>query len=271
MSQEEGDIVKDADLIEEIKEAGEKLTKDVEVDVKTSEYTEFEQEQMKLGWKPDGEKSAEEWSRSKPLYDEIKNRGKQLAQMQKAIDQLTEHMKKTEDAAYKKALAKLNKEKQEAIERGDVEGVMEVEKKFNETQKALEQQAPPPEVEQFWNKYEKLFSSADYEEMEIAAFIRQRDNELAVRNMSPGDHMKVLEEHMLKKFPNYFNAGKEVIDRDDSGVESIDNSRKMNRKGKLTFKDLTDSEKEVARNFEKCGIMKIEDYISEVQKLRAAE
>ncbi len=271
------DKMNEEDIIAQLAKAGKDLesgeavaeesseAKAAEID--TSKYTEFEQEQMKLGWKPDGEKSAEEWARAKPLYDEIKNRGKQLSKMQEAIDQLTSHMKKQEEIAYQKALKKLNKEKQDAIERGDVQEVMEVEKKYEEMNQQPKE--PPAEVKQFFDKYSDIFNSSNYDEMQIAEFAYARDKQLGAKGLPLDQHMKTLEEHMKKQFPNYFGYEKEVVARNDSGVESTTSAavagHRPVKSGKLTFNDLTDEQKAVARNFEQLNIMSIDEYLTSIK------
>ena len=56
--------------------------------------TEFEQEQHAKGWNPGGPKSAEEWARSEPLYEEIKRRGKENKQLQRTLESLKDMLDK---------------------------------------------------------------------------------------------------------------------------------------------------------------------------------
>ena len=232
------------------------------------EYTEFEQEQMAKGWKPDGVKSAEEYARTEPLYEEIKARGKQLKQMQKAIESLTEHMTKQEKLAYEKALETLRQEKNDAIYRGDVQAVAQIEQEQHRLT------TPPPvrvpEADAFTEKYEKLFKSSGFEEMEIVKFIEQRDIDLMARKLSPAEHMAMLEDHMLKKFPHYFGGSKETVDRASHGVETGQGSNvaRKSTRTKYTFNDLSPEQRQVARDFEKFGIMKVDDYIKQLVELK---
>jgi len=235
------------------------------------EYTEFEKEQMEKGWNPDGPKSAEEYSRSQPLYDEIKARGKQIKQMQKTLDSLTEHMSKQEKLAYEKALETLRQEKEEAIQRGDVHGVMDVEQRQNNMLAEAKEQKQEviPEAEAFAEKYEHIFKSADFDEVEITKFVMERDSELMAKNLSPKQHMELLESHMLKKFPNYFGNGKETVTRGNQSVESGNGSNVVGKssKSKYTFHDLNPEQRRVARDFEKYGIMKVGAYIKQLVEL----
>lgn len=236
------------------------------------QYTSFEQEQIEKGWNPEGVKSAEEWSRSEPLYEEIKARGKEIKRMQKALDALTEHMTKQEKIAYDKALKTLSQEKEDAILRGDVKAVQQIEQQHIEltTPKEIKK---IPEADEFTERYEHILNSANFEEMEIAAFVYSRDKELMDRKLSPAEHMKTLESHMLKKFPSYFNKGKEeeVVDRARSRtVETGEGSNvsRVSGKKKFNFHDLSPEQKQVARDFEKFGVMKIDKYIEQLIELK---
>jgi hypothetical protein len=62
--------------------------------------TDFEKEQQAKGWNPEGEKSAEEWLRAQPLYDEIKKRGKEIKQLQRTVDNMKSVMEKQTKLAY---------------------------------------------------------------------------------------------------------------------------------------------------------------------------
>lgn len=238
-------------------------------DGESKEYTEFEKEQMSKGWNPDGVKSAEEYARTEPLYDELKNRGKQIKQMQKTLDEVKDHIKKQEQVAFDKALAHLRQERLEAIARGDIQAVMDIEKHQHNMQQVTETSAVIPEADAFTEKYEHIFKSSDYEEMEIAEFVKNRDVELMNRHMSPKEHMATLEQHMLKKFPSYFGQ-KEVVNRSETSVESGTGSNvaKKASKTRYTLHDLSPEQKQVARDFEKFGIMKIDEYIKQLAEAK---
>lgn len=229
------------------------------------EYTAFEKEQMDKGWNPDGIKSAEEYARTEPLYEEIKARGKQLKQMQKAIDSLTEHMTKQEKLAYNRALDTLRKEKEEAVLRGDLQTVTQIE---HEQARLTTVPESIPEADAFTDKYGHIFKSPGFEEMEIAEFVKQRDIDLMSRKLSPKDHMQALEEHMVKRFPNYFNK-KEVVSRDNSSVEmgDGDNVARKSSNRKYSFNDLSYEQKKVAQDFKSRGIMTVEKYIKDLVDL----
>ncbi len=51
----------------------------------------IEEEAQAKGWKEDGEKSAEEFLRAEPLYDELKERGKKLNKQEKEILELKDY------------------------------------------------------------------------------------------------------------------------------------------------------------------------------------
>lgn len=104
--------------------------------------------------------------------------------------------------------------------------------------------------------------------MEIAEFVKQRDIDLMSRKLSPKDHMQALEEHMVKRFPNYFNK-KEVVSRDNSSVEigDGDNVARKSSNRKYSFNDLSYEQKKVAQDFKSRGIMTVEKYIKDLVDL----
>lgn len=273
MSDEIEQQIKDALAAEGINadEAMDKATEKDETPVTKDhgdrEFTELEQEQLAKGWDPDGVKSAEEFARAEPLYEKIKAQSKELKQTKRAVDELKALMQKQEKLAYQKALDTLRQEKDEAILRGDLSTVREIEKQQQEMDNAPQPVAAP--VADFLERYGDLFKSTDYEEMKIVEFVTRRDSELMRRKLPPEEHVKLVEEHMMKEFPNYFGAGKETVGR-AQGVEAGLGSNVAGKPSaikKHTFHSLSDEQKKVARDFEKLGIMKTDEYIKSLVDL----
>lgn len=195
-----------------------------------------------------------------PLQEKINSQNKEIEQMKNAVDKFKELMDKQEKVAYNKALETLRMEKEEAILRGDVQAVMDIEKQ----QTNMNVAETPVAVTNFLQKYDKIFNSYGYEEMKIAEFAKRRDVDLLKLGLSPDEHVKVVEEHMKLEFPNYFGNQKEQVNRNSESIESGIGSnvaRKSTNKSKITFHDLSDDEKKVARDLEKSGAMKIDDYL----------
>src|SRR5260221_586255 len=250
---------------ENLKEIG--LNKDLQQS--EGGLTEFEQEQKTKGWNPDGPKSAEEWARAKPLYDEIEKRGDRLKRMERTIEEMKSLMSKQEHAAYQRAMTELMKNRDAAIALGDVTAVKNLERQMASTQPAISQQQIPSATQEFMQRNKDWYEGTSYEAMKMTQFAKQRDNELASKNLSPDEHMAILEEHIQKEFPKYFNK---EDDRQSSSqaVESGTGDSNVVRtvgKKKYTLKDLNSYQKQAARDFERLGVIKVDEYIEQLIKV----
>ena len=226
--------------------------------------TAFEEEQAAKGWNPNGPKSAEEWARAEPLYEELKVRGKEIKQMKRTIDELKNHMQKQEQLAYEKALSELNNQRREAIATGNAELV----EKLDEERVKLDMPTmaeKPQAVLDFEDRHADWLAGTSFEAFEMQKFALERDQQLATRNLDPEEHMTLLEDHVQKKFPEYFNKG-EASKSMGSAVESgtNDSTTSSGRKKKYDFNDLSAEQKQIARDFKKMGVMEIDDYISQL-------
>lgn len=264
---------------------------DLKADVEESaQLSTLEQEAIEKGWKPDGPKTAEEFLRAEPLYDELKNRGKKLKEKDATIEALNNHVSKLTQKVnemitsqeqqrldnYNLALEEMQKLKSEAIERGDSEAVSDIESKMSmyqaEIDKSINVSNPVnlPEVEEFAERNHKWINDPSYEAQQMREFAKQRDVELAQFNLQPGEHLKTLEQDLKKKFPDYFKQDELVqSEQPKATVESSNstNVRNSHTKGKLRFADLSPEQKICARHFAKNNIMSIDDYIKQIQDL----
>lgn len=223
-----------------------------------SGLTEFEKEQQSKGWNPDGPKSAEEWARNEPLYEEIKTRGREIKQLKKTLDSMKSVLDKQEQVAYQKALADLRQEREVAIQRGDINRVNQLE------QQATSIPVPPPiaipAVEDFRERHNEWLEGTSFGEIKMQKYAQQRDSELMSRGLSPEKHMQVLEEDIKATFPAYFGVKEKpksqaVEGGSDSGVVSSSKKR-------FTKKDLNPEQRDVLRNFEKYKTMDEATYIA---------
>lgn len=238
------------------------ITREEKTSQEEKVLTAFEQEQMEKGWNPEGTKSAEEWARAEPLFSEIKLRGKEIKQLKRTIDELKEHMNKQKELAYKQALADLQTQRNAAIARGDADLVNRIDE---ETANMAPPSQPKSEaVLDFEERHASWLHGVSYEDMEMQKFAFERDNQLASRNLSPEEHMKVLEEHIMKKFPEYFGNIRETVSRMSSVESGYENNAPATKKRKYEFKDLNAEQKQIARDFDKLGVMKIEEYIKQL-------
>ena len=219
-----------------------------------------EDEAKAKGWKPDGPKSAEEFLRAEPLYDEIKARGKEIKELKKTMEEMKQFMTKQQQLGYKKALDDLQSQKTLAISEGDVEKVSELDVKISETSKNItpDKTESIPEVQAFAEKHSKWLNDPSYECQKMREFVTKRDNELASFNLSPEEHINIIDREVKQQFKDYF---KEPVKDIPQVVESDSKPVKAEKKLKFTFRDLSPEQKDCCRHFKKRGIMNEEDYI----------
>lgn len=228
---------------------------------------------LQYGWKPEGKRSAEEYikyaldqfpERGEALSKQakkIEDKDSELSKMKVVLNELASHVKKQKQLEEQQSLEDLRYRKRQAIELGDVNLVEQLD------QEQIRLNVPEP-VKAFKERNIEWLEGTSFEALEMQAFARQRDNELAPRGMSPDEHMKVLEEHIRKKFPAYFNDGyeKEHINKSDA-VDSLHNSNVVNAskpKRNFSIRDLTKEQQEVASYLEREGHMKTADYIKQL-------
>jgi hypothetical protein len=226
---------------------------------------EFEKEQKAKGWNPEGTKSAEEWARAEPLYQEIKARGKENKQMRRTINELKAHMEKLESHAYDRALRDLEKEHKTAVYNGDEEEAQRIQQ---EKDNLVKPEPIPEAVVEFQEAHADWLQDKSFEALEMQRWVVQRDADLVAYNLSPQEHMALLDEHVRQKFPDYFNPPPEqekVVSR--AAVESGYDSNVSNptgRKKKFSLGDLNPEQKQTAQDFEKMGVMSIDEYIKQL-------
>lgn len=225
-----------------------------------SEQNPVEQLAAQYGWVPTGERSAEEFV--KYALEQHPARGKELKQLHRTIEELKVHMQGQEKKAYERAMRDLQTRRQQAIAQGDVDMV-------NALDQEKEQLAPPPSdlphpaIVDFTERYAKYLNGVSYEEMQVADFIQKRDRELARFNLAPDEHMQKLEDHVIKQFPEYFGQSKNAPSVESGYGDGVSN---VKTKKKFSFADLNPEQKQCARDFERMGVMKIDEYISDLVK-----
>lgn len=258
-------------MTEEVKDTTIQESPEVEVNITPTievegDYTEFEQEQMKLGWDPKGEKSAKEWASSYPLYKELTTRGKEISQLKRTVDHMKKLMERQEQAAYQRALDDLQLEKKMAIQRGNIEEVQAIEHQQQNLRKpTIEDSEELFEIDAFKEKHQSWLNGTSYQELKMAEVCHAKDAELATRNLPAAQHLKILESYMMGEFPEYFGDGSSRP-RAQAVEGSKSNSMSKETK-KYRFADLSQEQKEAARLFEKRKIMSVEDYIKELVKV----
>lgn len=255
---------------EEIKEESTEevvSNKEITEEIPSKEVVDIEKEAAEKGWKPGGPKSAEEFLRAEPLYDEIKARGKEIKELKRTIDEMKEFMDKQKEMGYRQALEELKSQRKEAISQGDVELVDDLDKKIKETEVEYAPEKPKDNefyANEFLGKYKSIMEQDDLFE----AYVMKKDSELAKDGLPPKAHFKLLEMEIMQKFQDKLNPKKEeVIEKVVPTVESNTYATKTKSK-EPTFVNLKDKMSKLqiqnAYDFEKKNIMSKDQYVKEL-------
>lgn len=231
---------------------------------KKRELTEFEKEQMKDGWNPNGEKSAEEFARAGKLYREITKRGDEIQELKQTINEMKSFMDKQRQAGYDQALKELQHQRVEAISMGNVEEVDEIESQIRSMEAPEAKPATPtvhPAVAAFNKRYDDLIQDHSLEAFKIKEFLGKRAADLDQSGLDPEKAIQILESDMKAEFPARFgDPGSLTVERGSSLGAS-------KSKGRHQFSDLTKEQKDCARHFVNQGIMTVEEYIKQLVEL----
>lgn len=214
-------------------------------------FSDFEQKMISKGWKPDGEKSAEEW------FDtgfEIKN--KHIQDLTSTVEYLKKKAERDEKEAYNRALEELKREKRAAVAASDYERLEAIEKKQanldHETKEA---------INDFMSRHSAWFNGLDYKSLKMKEVFDRKDRELTGLNLPIKKHIAVVEEYLKGEFPEYFGAEKMA-----SAVEGGQSHTMKKSKSELGFNDLSEEQKSIAKMLEKKGVMTKDKYIQELIK-----
>lgn len=233
---------------------------DIEDDSEAAEiaFNSVEEEAAAKGWKPNGPKSADEFLRAEPLYEELKSRGKEIKELKSTLDELKAHMDKQKELGYKQAMQELYSARKEAIEMGDVESVDNIDLQIREHEEEANTLTHNPHVQEFADNNKAWINDPSYEAQKIREFAQHRDEQLVAFNLDPSEHLRILEKDVKKEFSSYF--GEDTIKSEVSSVES-DIAPTSPSSKKYSFKDLNADQKDCYRHFTKRGIMSGDQYI----------
>lgn len=235
------------------------MTDTIDDNADNKEYTSFEKKCMDAGWNPNGKKPAEDWA-----LDGLSVRNEKITDLYKLHDNLKDLMSKQEQAIYDKAKAELVAERDNAIARGDVQSVKEIEKQEENLKIQTRIQSA---VNSFINRNESWCKSNEPEHLEMQKEMKLMDMSLGPRGMSPEDHFAAIEVHLRNKFPEQF--GEQPTKKRGQAVEGGRATVSHDSKRKFTFDDLSPQQKQFANMYEKQKLMTKEKYIDELVKAGA--
>jgi hypothetical protein len=239
------------------------------------EYTEIEQEAMRLGWKPESEfvgkpgkkwKTAEKFLDDKPLYDKIDEQHKTIRKLEKSTDLLREHYEKVEKAAYDRALADLKAQRKVALEEGDLVRAEEIRDEI-EDRKALAPKPQPvqPQVDMdAWKKANDWYEADE----DMTAFADGLGNRLLKQGKDAKEILEVVEQKVRDAFPHKFrNPNRDTAPRVESSSK-----KSVVSKGSDDTSFMTKEEIKMMEGFLKSGApITREEYLRDMKKIKGVK
>lgn len=221
----------------------------------------IEQRMVQLGFDPKGPKSLEDW-----IEDGLQMRNEKITDLYKSINDLKDLTEKQVKTAVQKARSEWEEQRDDAIARGDVRAVKELErdKEHHELQAVIK-----VEAQAFMERNAEWYNGLEPEHLEMRKAALEMDNELAKQHLEPHKHFETLEKYMKKKFNSYFSpqdSEEEEPVRKRSAVESGSSvvSSKSSTKKTYTMNDLNPQQQSVAKRLIKLGHMTLEDYTKQL-------
>ena len=273
----------------EVQEVDSTAEKEIET---TEEYSDVEQEALKLGWKPEGvpgkkKKGAEEWMDDYSLYKKINDLGKQVQEKNHLLENVAKHLESVQEASYKQAkrefdvqVEQLRKLAADTIEEGELPSEDVIAAYENDLQMLKEEHdkdlskikqeeqtsvaQTPEEIKAtlsdaekaFVDKHEKMLFSQKADDIAIQAFVVNRNNELVQEGLSPEDRIVSLEKDLETVFPTKFGVTKKVKPKTVSKVESNSIAGKPSKQ--FSLKNLDRDQRELYDFFVDQGVDKEE-------------
>jgi len=188
-----------------------------EGNVEQPQVSEIEQRALDMGWKPreefegsdDDFIDAKEFVRRKPLFDKIESQSKEVKNLRKAFESLSQHYTKVNEAAYQRAYNELKIARRQARADGDFdrEDAIEDEMKRVETQaaqlkqlnKESTQASEPPQLVE-WKSKNKWYGSDE----DLTAYADSIGTKLNREGMAPDDVLVEVEKRVKANFPHKF-------------------------------------------------------------------
>ena len=257
----------------DVEEKAEDTSTETEETVLVDKTSTSEQEAIAKGWKPDGPKSADEFLRAEPLYEELKQRGKELKTLRSQVETLTKHVGGLKKAGYQEKIDVIQAERESAVARSDQDSLNYLDDELQkvqtemvqEVQEVQEPQAHPAALE-FLDKYKDVLQDYSLEAQGIKEFIDERDKQLATHNLDPVIHMKTLEKDMKSQFPDSFRTEQQT-EAPIMAVESDSRPVTSRRKSKYAFSDLSADQKNIYKYMERKGVMTGPEYIKQLAEI----
>lgn len=231
------------------------------------ELSEVEVKAMEKGWvpedqwegNPDDWRSAKEFMDRSSFFEKISNQNREIYQLKEDIRAAREHLQKLHKAQGSTTVTKLEQQKVEALEQGNYDDVVKIEKEIREAEKVSEEPEVPDAVREGAN--DPLFTEwlndnpwyNDDQERRIFA----DSFGISFRQNNPNATPEEVYEHVTKAvkrtFPDKFNSPRTEAQTTQTNNQTRPTSTKKTSSG-FTPNDLSEDQTRVGRRFVKLGL-----------------
>lgn len=249
---------------------------------------EMEVKALSMGWKPKelwaGAETdfidAAEFVRRKPLFDKIESQkqfyDKKIRDVELTLNELAQHHAKVKEIEYQRALKELRLQKREAMKEGDTVAALDYEDRMEALEESHKEElkelpvVSPKETPSVspdylvWVKenewYLKDQEMHDFAEGVALSFV-QRERTKGNMYLTDNDVYKHVSVQVKKAFPEKFeNPNRAQANRVVSGD--------TNGQNKKAVFHMTEEQEQIARDFERRGIMTREQYSKELKEMQ---
>lgn len=203
------------------------------------------------------------------LKSQLKRQQEQMAELQKALKDLSEYHSKTAQREYEKAYKELKAQQLQAVANADHAAFVEIDQQIvdlaesaNEAANAIPKVKDEPEQKQpdpdfiVWSKdnswYGKDAEMSEFADS-IAPYVTRKNP-----NASYGEVLDLIKERVKKEFPSKFINAKRAT------AHAVEASQPAAKKGGRTFADLPKSARDTFDRWQRTGQVKItkEEYVA---------
>ncbi len=194
---------------------------------------------------------------------ELQARDEAIAKMQQMINDLSEKASKQQKAEQDRMLNDIEKQRRQAVANGDYDAVVSLDRQKEQVLGIAPALDP---VYADFLKRNPWWSGTSALEIKMRAAANQYDNVISNQKLTPAQGTALLEECIRNDFPEYFNK----TDRKETKVAAVEGNVNAgivkNSKKRYTLDNLDKEAKHIAKEFERLGKVKPDDYVQELVK-----
>ena len=212
------------------------------------------------------------------FIQKLKNQSRKITELERTLNDLSDHHKKVAEIEYEKALQSLKQQKAQALEDEDYDKVVEIDEKLHETKQEYDQQASSNNQNSSTNpQFEEWISRPENQWYVQDNVLRRQADALADEYMSQNqnatfdDIVKHVETQLATELPERFNRSRGGQSGGNPGPvaeSSVSGSQGRGRRKRFGAKDLNQEQKKVGERFVRQGVFdNIQEYVDQLVEI----